>query len=127
MSNGVFSFNRGEVNMGAVSAIEQRWSQRRSASLDVDVVKDSSLLARCRARDVSLGGVFLEIDENIIDKCQDVELIFTLAKSEAAQHKLKARTVRVAADGIGLMFKDFDTNSFRALQEIMRYSIVSSN
>ncbi len=110
------------MNMGAVSAIEQRWSQRRSTSLDVDVVKDSNLLVHCRARDVSLGGVFLEIDEQKVGKCQDVELIFTLAKSGAAQHKLKARTVRIASDGIGLMFKDFDTNSFRALQEIMRYS-----
>jgi len=113
--------------MGAVSAIEQRWSQRRSASLDVDIVKDSSLLASCIARDVSLGGVFLEVNENSIGKCQDVELVFTLAKSEAAQHKLKARIVRVAGDGIGLMFKDFDTNSFRALQEIMRHSTVASD
>jgi len=112
--------------MGAVSAIEQRWSQRRSVSLDVDVVTENSLLTNCRTRDVSLGGVFLEMKNNIVEKNQDVELVFTLAKSEAAQHKLKARAIRVTDDGIGLMFKDFDTNSFRALQEIMRFSSVVS-
>lgn len=108
--------------MGALSAVEQRWSQRRRVKLDVDVVKDNHLLASCKTRDVSLGGVFLELDSQPLDKHQDVELVFTLEKAEVTRHKLKARIVRIATGGVGFMFKDFDTNSFRALQEIMRNS-----
>jgi len=110
--------------MGAVNHVEQRWSQRRSVNLDVDIVYGDETLASCHAVDVGLGGVFLEFDDQqqppIYSK--DVELLFYLSgRREGTKHRLNARVVRSATNGVGLSFKDFDTRAFRSLQEIMRH------
>ena len=72
------------------------------------------------------GGIFLKAEKNCLAQDQDVELYFSLGDDGATKHKLKAKVVRVLNEGVGLMFKDFDTSSFRALQEIMRYSVSES-
>jgi hypothetical protein len=54
----------------------------------------------------------------------DVDLFF-LSDDKAgsrARHKLSARVVRHTENGVGLMFRDFDTSAFRALQEIMKHA-----
>lgn len=109
--------------MGAANTVEQRWSQRRSVALGVDIYRNEALLNKCQSRDVGLGGVFLDLEQGSLQQHQDVELFFTLGENSETRHKLKARVVRVSDDGVGLMFRDFDTGSFRALQEIMRYSL----
>jgi hypothetical protein len=112
--------------MGAANIIEQRWSQRRAVSLGVEVFDHGSLLTTCNSRDVGLGGIFLETEQNRLAQNQDVDLYFSLGDDRSTKHKLKAKVVRVLSEGAGLMFKDFDTSSFRALQEIMRYSVADS-
>jgi len=113
--------------MGAANVIEQRWSQRRTVSLDVDVFNGENLVANCRTRDVGLGGVFLEVADATLDTDDEVDLFFTLGgKKQVFRYKLKAKVVRMMSEGVGLMFKDFDTNSFRSLQEIMRYSATNA-
>ena len=109
--------------MGAANVIEQRWSQRRSVILGIEVFDHGSLISACQSRDVGLGGMFIETDKNQFKQNQDVELLFALGNENTVKHKLKARVVRVLNEGVGLVFKDFDTSSFRALQEIMRYSV----
>ena len=113
----------GKLDMAAASSIEQRWSQRRAVSLAVDIVEHGELLTSCKSKDVGLGGVFLQTQTDMLDRDKDVELLFSLGDAEVpVQHKLKAKVVRLSSDGAGFMFKDFDTSSFRALQEIIRYS-----
>jgi len=111
--------------MGAASIIEQRWSQRRAVVLGVDVFDHGSLLVSCRSRDVGLGGVFLEAEGGQFKHDQDVELFFSLGEDGSTKHKLKAKVVRVFDQGAGFVFKDFDTSSFRSLQEIMRHSVTA--
>ena len=109
--------------MGAqISMNEQRWSQRRSVSLSVDVLDHGSLITTCHSRDVGLGGVFLEADKDCFMKNQLVDLCFFLGEDNSVKHILKAKVVRVLNGGAGFKFKDFDTSSFRTLQEIMRQS-----
>lgn len=111
--------------MIAASVVEQRWSQRRDVLLDVDVLENGEIIASCQSRDVGLGGVFIQTDaHNLVADC-DYELCFSLGQKEMAKQKLKAKVVRNSPDGYGFMFKDFDTNSFRALQEIMRHSTIA--
>ncbi len=108
--------------MGVLSSVEQRWSQRRPIALPVEVFEHGSLLASCNSRDIGLGGVFLSLADNELSKDQEVELFFSLGEGNPTRYKLNAKVVRAADAGAGLLFKDFDTNAFRALQEIMRYS-----
>ena len=111
--------------MGAANYIENRWSQRRPISMSVEILCDGVKLAHANARDVGLGGVFLFLDKEQQPLGDiDVELLFdTSSENETRpKHKLKARIVRHSAEGVGLMFRDFDTSSFRALQEVMRYA-----
>lgn len=114
--------------MGATTtSVEQRWSQRRPVSVPVEVCEDGQVLTQCVSHDIGLGGVFLSLDANSLSAYQDVDLYFNLGSEEnITRHKLKAKMVRTAENGAGFMFKDFDTNAFRALQEIMRYSTVAS-
>ncbi|HFE39317.1 MAG TPA: PilZ domain-containing protein [Gammaproteobacteria bacterium] len=102
---------------------EQRWSQRRPIVLSIDVLDHGSLVTTCNSRDVGLGGVFLESEANRLVEDQDVELCFSLGENITTKHKLQAKVVHVhSRGGAGLKFKNFDTNSFCALQEIMKYS-----
>jgi hypothetical protein len=55
-------------------------------------------------------------------KDSDVELVFHLVnEGQGTRHKINARVTRVADEGVGLKFCDFDTGVFRSLQEIMAY------
>ncbi|MDH5694162.1 MAG: PilZ domain-containing protein [Gammaproteobacteria bacterium] len=116
--------------MGAVTQVEQRWSQRKIVSIEVDVVDNGVKIARSKTRDVGLGGVFLELDEiaHAPEQGQALELEFLITRSEdeTIRHRLSAKVVRVEMDGIGLVFTEFDTSTFRALQEIMRFTPTSN-
>lgn len=113
-----------EQTVGVAGAMEQRWSQRRKVTLDVDVLQvDGQRVASTRTRDVGLGGVFIEMADGRPAEHMELDLVFVLDRQgHATKHRLKARVVRTTADGVGLMFREFDTASFRALQEILRHT-----
>lgn len=107
--------------MGAANQADRRWSQRRNVALDVDIFMDGAKFGTCQTLDVGLGGVFLQLSETRPARDVDVDLMFYVGKGQqATKHRLRARAVRDTGQGVGFMFKDFDTISFRALQEIMR-------
>ena len=57
-----------------------------------------------------------------ISKDADVELVFYLNDgTKETKYQLHAKVVRVADEGIGLKFHDFDTSVFRSLQELINY------
>jgi hypothetical protein len=116
--------NRG-VDMGVANYIENRWSQRRSLDMDVEILLHGSVIGHTRTRDVGLGGVFLFLDKGEhLSPEEDVDLMFMSGEQSGsrARHKLRARVVRHTAEGVGLMFRDFDTSAFRALQEVMKHA-----
>ena len=103
--------------------MEQRWSTRTPVKLDVDMAYDDKELEDCSTRDIGMGGVFLEAGSSLPSVDTMVELVFKVGPSDKrTKHKIKAKVVRVADDGVGLMFRDFDAGSFRALQEVLRYT-----
>lgn len=101
--------------------MEQRWSTRTPVTMDVDLIYDGEEIA-CKTRNVSLGGVFLDASP-VAPVDAVVELTFKLGVGERrTKHKMKARVVYAASGGMGLMFRDFDSASFRSLQELVRYT-----
>lgn len=103
--------------------MENRWSDRRDLFLGVDVNLGSDKSVICKSRDVGLGGVFLNVKMPELFRVDNsVELIFHLFDgNQETKYVLKARVVRIASDGIGLKFHNFDTSVFRALQQLMCY------
>lgn len=103
--------------------MEKRWSERKSLRVEVDVYQQGELLGSCVSSDIGLGGTFLtrECTFSMPDS-EGVELVFLLSdEGQHTRHKINARVARIAEDGFGLKFCDFDTGVFRSLQEIMAY------
>ncbi len=109
--------------MGVAYSVDQRWSQRRPLMLEVELYSAGQRLASCMTRDVGLGGAYVEGSPDQVGHYSEVDLYFNLygTKGVTSRYRLRARVVRKDDMGIGVAFKDFDTSSFRALQEIMRH------
>jgi len=102
--------------------MEQRWSTRTRVKLDVDLSGQGLEEGKYQTRDIGLGGVFLEMTRNAPAQDTLVELTFDFEQGTAGgRHKIKCKVVRVEEDGIGLMFRDFDANAFRALRELVNH------
>lgn len=102
--------------------MEKRWSERKGLRVGVDIFRHGVLLGSCFSHDIGLGGAFLGADCPVhLQKDTDVDLVFRLMSSgeSGTRHKISARVARVAGDGIGFKFCEFDTGVFRSLQEIM--------
>jgi len=103
--------------------MERRWTERTPINVPVDLSFAGGQAGEYCTRDIGLGGVFVEIPQEVaLTKETPVELTFKLGSgTNLARHRINARVVRVAADGVGMMFRDFDAGAFRSLQEVLRY------
>ena len=103
--------------------MENRWSDRRELQLEVEVFRDGAKICSCQSRDVGLGGAFLDLKSGeSLNQDENIDLVFHLLSDHSPiKHNLHARVVRIADDGVGLKFHDFDTGVFRSLQQIMTY------
>lgn len=102
--------------------MEQRWSPRTRANLDVDLSFRGEIISECKVRDIGMGGLFVEIDKEF-PRDTVVELKFKI-KTEGqniTKHRLRATVARVCDSGLGMMFCDFDAGTFRSLQEVLHY------
>ena len=101
--------------------MEKRWSERKKLRVGVDIYRHGELMTSCFSQDIGLGGAFLGGDCPVqLQKDTDVDLVFRLKSGESGtRHKISARVARVAEDGLGFKFCEFDTGVFRSLQEIM--------
>lgn len=102
--------------------MERRWATRTPIHVDVGIFYKGGEVGMRKARDIGLGGVFLEAAELPLPLEAHVELIFMLRSAgKPIKHKIRAKVVRATADGVGFMFRDFDAITFRSLQEVLRY------
>jgi c-di-GMP-binding flagellar brake protein YcgR len=104
--------------------MERRWTERTSINVPVDLSYAGEQASNCRTRDIGLGGVFVELPDQVnISSDTSVELTFKLGTPpDLTKHRINARVVRVAGDGVGMMFRDFDAIAFRSLQEVLLYN-----
>ena len=102
--------------------MERRWTARLGISLDVDLRFQEHELLDCKARDISFGGVFLEMSQFKPPVDSHVEMVFKVTeRGELTQQTLPGKVVRVMKDGVGVMFYDFDADAFRSLRSIHQH------
>lgn len=102
--------------------MERRWTARAPIYIDVGLFFHGQEISVCKTRDIGLGGVFLESDQPLLPKEAQVELIFMLGSGEQRiKHRIRAKVARLAGEGMGLVFRDFDATAFRSLQEVLRH------
>jgi hypothetical protein len=100
--------------------MENRWVQRQPA--DCEVVIDSPLTGQIHthARDISLGGMFLVTDTDTPPLESLVDLEFTLQSAGLrVHHHLTGQVVHANAEGIGVMFCDFDSGTLRSMRQTL--------
>ncbi len=101
--------------------MEQRWSPRTRADLDVDLSFRGEILSNCKVRDIGMGGLFIEVKKEF-PRDTVVELKFKLKSAgQDTRHRLRATVARSSDNGLGMMFCDFDAGTFRSLQEVLHY------
>jgi len=102
--------------------MEQRWSPRTRADLDVDLSFHGEVVSGCKVRDIGMGGLFIEI-EKAFPRDTVVELKFKIRAAAGldTKHRIRATVARACDGGLGMMFCDFDAGTFRSLQEVLHY------
>jgi hypothetical protein len=101
--------------------MERRWTTRTQLQLAVEVSQEGGTTLHCTTRDIGLGGVFVNVGRRALPEGQNVELTFRLPTSTPVEEcRLRAKVVRAADEGAGLIFRDFDATAFRSLQKVMR-------
>ncbi|MDH4273504.1 MAG: PilZ domain-containing protein [Gammaproteobacteria bacterium] len=100
--------------------VERRWSQRRTATLMVEIHYQGTMVANCQTLNVGLGGAYINCVSWVLPKGAEFELVFQLGDEHKVRHRLHARVIRASNDGVGVGFRDYDIRAFRTLQEVMR-------
>lgn len=103
------------------SDAERRIFTRMRLDAEVMVRVRGRTLGPCRVRDLGLGGVFVDAGGMDLYPNDLVDLTFppVLPSIFAGNVVFRARVVRHAEQGIGLMFHDHDEASLDALREMM--------
>ncbi len=100
--------------------MEHRWSPRKAVKMDVFINYRPLGLVRGETRDISLEGMFVETGRIALPKNEAVDISFTLQhEKEAGVHHLGAYVVHSSDKGVGLMFRDFQSSVFRALEDVI--------
>ena len=102
---------------------ERRWNPRLPTVMEVAVYYGGLGLVRCKTRDMSYDGAFIETGRISMTKDTDVELVFSsYSGSRHTQHRLTAQISRVTHDGAGLSFNNLEISTYRFLQQLLSNS-----
>jgi PilZ domain len=100
--------------------VEHRWSKRKPIALDVLVHYRSFGVVRGKARDIGVGGMFVETGAITLNLNALVEVNVRTQKDVTDRpYRLRALVVRTAPHGAGLMFRSFDQASYGVLRELL--------
>ena len=100
--------------------MEHRWSLRKPVSFEVRVSQKCNPVIRCRSRNISLEGMFIETGIVIppVGSCVDVE--FALLSGEVwEQIRMPAVVVHRTEYGCGIVFHAFNTKVFRSIERML--------
>lgn len=105
--------------------MDKRWTVRTPVRLSVDLHYKDLEVVNCRTRDISLSGVYVELEQLQPSQDVPVELAFKFGEAGSyTRYRVPARVVRAEGAGVGLMFRDIDASSFRALREVLKHKDV---
>lgn len=104
------------------ASADRRGRPRRPARVDVEVMltHEGLELTKCRLRDISSDGAFIENEHLTLAKGTKVDIVLRFRREGKLTHcRLSAKVVRVEADGAALMFGDLDEMAYTLLLEIV--------
>lgn len=100
--------------------MEHRLATRRPANVEVSVEIGRALLATGRIRNVSLTGVFVEMQTDGVHSDAPVRLTFATGGSRDSRHcRWSGYVVRSVDDGIGAMFESDDREDEAGLRALL--------
>jgi len=86
--------------------VERRLLERNKVSTTVYLSMSGGRLKRCRARNLSAMGVFLEIESLGLPAGTVVNLVFAVSLNDTVRlHRRKAVVAHISDDGAGLMMQ----------------------
>lgn len=89
-------------------SVERRLDLRRVTDVKV-FAHDGVELRKCRLRDISINGAFIETKDFPLAKNADVELVLRIRREGRLTHcRLPAKVLRVTHEGAALGFADLD-------------------
>jgi hypothetical protein len=96
--------------------MERRWGTRKAVEVDVVVDNQPACLRRGTIGDVSIGGVFVRMEPDGLTPESLIELVLLLQQDDGMKvYRMPAVVARVAPDGAGLRFDQYDVGTFRTL------------
>lgn len=100
--------------------MDHRWSKRTPFTLDVMVYRGRGSPHRVKAIDISIGGMFLQMDPEDLMLNETIILAFTLhSDGEVSHHRLPASVMRICSDGVGVMYDRFDRGTVERLRRTL--------
>ena len=101
-------------------AVEHRWSARKPLSIEVGLYYPPIGRINGRTRDVSLEGMFVDLQGAQIPPQSRVEVTFTVNNNgEPTEHRLPAYVVHERDGGVGLMLQHVGYREFDALRYML--------
>jgi hypothetical protein len=99
---------------------DRRMGPRRWAHVTAMINHNRLGMARCRLRDISLEGAFVEIGKRILEQDDIVELVLKVRAGAHHRHcRVPAKVARVSDEGAALVFDDPDEQLYRTLFDIV--------
>lgn len=99
---------------------ERRWCLRKKAAFDVDIItNDHAEYQHCKASNMGIEGIFVELNPDHIKKNARVQVKFNLPKDlDLHQQTIRAIVVHRNHRGIGLVFRDHNLDTIRFMREL---------
>ena len=100
--------------------IEQRWNFRRPVTTEVILHSPRLGVVRARTRDLSYGGMRVDAMPANLGPNNWVRVtLFVRHDAETLHQSVDARVIHAGSHGCGLMFVDFDRDTFMLLHALM--------
>jgi hypothetical protein len=104
---------------GNPSSDERRFGPRRATNVKV-FTHDGIELRRCRLRDISLRGAYIESKNCPLAAGQNVELVIRVRRDGQLTHcRFPARVLRTEPDGAALVFAELDPHLQAVLVDLV--------
>ena len=99
---------------------DRRSGPRRFAGVKAMVTHGRLGLTKCKLRDISLDGAFIETGTLVLSKNADVDLVLKIRSGDRNRHcRFQAKVARVTAEGVVLEFRHLSEVAYRTLFDIV--------
>jgi hypothetical protein len=98
----------------------RRLGPRRVANVEVFITSEGSEIKRCRLRDISIDGAFIETTSFTLTEGTKLDLVLRILREEETEAcPVPAEVIRVTEDGAALIFGRVDQRLYNVLDDIV--------